>query len=226
MTSIQRPHAPEHFHSVVEWRYARAHRYWDESGKLIRAVETEFPGLICKGLFEEGFKFEGTSRGITTAVFYWDKALISQVDQGDSSFPEAAARFWPIVRDGLGIAVPNRIGHRTWMCFGTDTTRVAVRWLEQLTLWQFTGQEMDALGRPQALGSVIRTQLEPGGRRVRLEVEVGTVTIARRERHGVIVNVDVVAEPPGVVPDDVADFVRSNTSFLREHVSPIFGARR
>ena len=225
MASRHRLPAPEHFQSVVEWRYARAHRYWDDCGKLIGAVEAEFPGLVCGGLQPEGFKFSGRSKGMTAALFYWDKASISQVGQGDASVPEAAARYWPIVRDVLGITGPTRVGHRTWMCFETDTPKHALRWLEGLAFWQFAGHEESALGTPQARGSVFRTTLEPGGRRVRVEIEVGTITINHRERHGVIVNVDIVAEAPGLVPDDVAEFVRWNLGFLRESVTPIFRAR-
>jgi hypothetical protein len=51
------------------------------------------------------------------------------------------------------------------------------------------------------------------------------MTIERRELHGVIIDVDIAAEPPGSIPDDVEDFIRSNIEFLRERVNPIMGVR-
>ncbi len=225
MASKNRLPVPEHFQSVVEWRYARAHRYWDDCGKLVAAIEAEFPGLACEGLESQGFKFAGKSRGVSGAGFYWDKASIGQVALGDASIPDAAARFWPIVQAGLSILCPTRIGHRTWLLFPTDTPKEALCWLQGLAVWRFSSPEVSRLGSPQTTGAVLRTRLEPGGRSMRVEFNAGTLSAGGRDRHGVIIDVDVVVEAPSALPDDFADFVSWNLTFLRENVVPVFRTR-
>lgn len=225
MASSKRLPQPEHTQSTVEWRFARAHRYWDDCGKLIAAIEVEFPGLHCQALEENGFKFSGRSRGISAAMFYWDKASVSQGDIGDAGLPNATEGYWPLVQQWLGVDAPIRIGHRTWMRFETNTVKDAARWLEGLALWRGGEWGANDLGTPQSAGVVLRTRIEPVGRRMRLEVNAGTVTVNGRERHGVLVDVDLVVEAPDVMPTGAAEFIRWNLEFLRDRVIPVFRGR-
>jgi hypothetical protein len=124
------------------------------------------------------------------------------------------------VQETLKVSTPTRIGHRSWICYPTENAKEALRWLEGFKLWEFTeGRE---LGVPRVGGCTLRTQLEPDGRRLRLEVNAGTITLADKQHHGVIVDVDVVAEPPAEIPRDVKEFVDWNVRFLREAVDPVF----
>lgn len=163
---------PKVLQSVVEWRYPRAHRYWDDCGKLIAKVERAFPGLVGQGLQPDGFSFEGISEGLTGAKFYWDKANVSQVERGDLGLPDAAAKFWRIVTDGLTLAEPTRLGHRSWLIFETPSLEMAARWLDGFSLWPFA-EGAEGMGHPLASGCVLRTRLEPDGRTARIEVNAG-----------------------------------------------------
>ena len=221
MASKDRLPEPKRFQSVVEWQFPRAHRYWDDCGKLITALETSFPGLTCQGLQPDGFRFTGLSRGITNALFYWDKANISQVGRGDVGVAEAAGLFWPVIKQGLGVSTVARLGHRTWLCYETARLTDAVRWLDSFKFVAIVRDGGDALGTPDAGGSVIRTKLVEGGRKLRLEVNAGKLNIDRREMHGVIVDVDIVLEPP-LDSHEPGEFVAWNVRFIRESIEPMF----
>ena len=171
MPSRSRLPAPKRFQSVLEWQYPRAHRYWDDCGKLIATVERTFPGLLCQGLQQNGFHFVGQSKGITAAHFYWDKASISQVDLGDGALSRAATLYWPLVQEGLGISTVTRLGHRTWLCYETDSVATALKFLDGLGFIEAVGPGAEKLGIPFAGGSVLRTKLN--GRGLRLEVNAG-----------------------------------------------------
>lgn len=217
--------APKHLQSIIELRYPRAHRYWDDCGKLIELVETAFPGLVCQGLEQHGFRFEGLSGGITGVVFYWDRASLTQTGQGDAGLARGAARFWELVREVLQPKPPTRIGHRTWMCYETDRTAEADRWLREHSLWTLD-EGAAGLGQPFLGATVIRTKLDAGGRRVRFETNSGTMTVkgdTTRNYHGVILDVDITVEnPESEVADDLAEYISWNLSFLRTTVDPIF----
>lgn len=216
--------APKHLQSVVECRYPRAHRYWDDCGKLIELIEGSFPGLVCQGLEPNGFRFEGLSSGITGVVFYWDRASLTQTGQGDASLAGGAARFWDLVKQVLQPKTPTRIGHRTWMCYETERPAEADRWLRDHSLWTLDTGVAD-LGEPVLASTVIRTKLD-AGRRVRFETGAGTMTIkskTTKEYHGVILDVDITVEPPtSDVADDLAEYIAWNINFLRNTVDPVF----
>jgi hypothetical protein len=36
--------------AAIELRYEKTQRYWDESGKLIAAIEGRLPGIVCERL--------------------------------------------------------------------------------------------------------------------------------------------------------------------------------
>lgn len=214
----------KHLQSVVEWRYERAHRYWDDCGKLVTVIENEFPGLRCNSLQEDGFKFAGDSGGINGASFYWNKATISQIGLGDARLAGAVGRFWPLVQKGLSIPEPAWIGHRTWICFEMSSPKDALRWLDKFSLWEFVHLDVAAFGRPRAVGSVLRTEVEPGGRRLRLETSAGTMALPNQKHHGVIVDADIVVEESDQLPSDFREFVDWNLRFLLATVEPLFRA--
>ena len=219
----------KHLQSVVEWKYERAHRYWDDCGKLISAIESAFPGLRCQGLEPDGFGFVGKSGGLTAAKFYWDKATITQVNLGDTGLPDAAAKFWPLVREVLQIGATTFLGHRTWMVYETDSVKDAVRSIDSLRLWQLLTPNAQGFGAPLAGGSVLRTQLEPGGRRLRLSVDAGTMAVDGKAHHGLIGDVDFVLQEPArvpVEPEAIKEFIEWNLQFMRESVQPLFRVRK
>lgn len=223
MPSKSRLPEPKRLQSIVEWQYPRAHRYWDDCGKLITAVESAFPGIVCQGLQADGFHFAGLSNGVTGGLFYWDKSFIMQIGRGDAGLSNAASVFWPLIQHGLGIQKINRLGHRTWLCYETANQQEALRWLSDFRFVVLDRANPEALGAADAAGSVLRTKLEVGGRRLRLEVNAGTMSFERRETHGVIVDVDIsinqLTDASSVDPDE---FVTWNTGFIRDSIEPMF----
>jgi hypothetical protein len=216
---------PRRLHTVVEWRYPKAHRYWDDCGKLITEVESAFPGLKAQSLGSDGFKFTGDERGITSANFYWEKAAIEQDGgQGDSWIGEAADLFWELVKDGLNISEVNRIGHRTFSLFETERPAVANRYLEERSIWHFSPSS-EALGTPISAGAVLRTVLPDSLRRLRLELQAGTMKARERSYHGVIADTDIVIEKPAAIPTTFRDFVEDNQTLIRESIDPILRGR-
>jgi hypothetical protein len=212
--------------SVLEVRYPKAHRYWDDCGKLISAVETAFPGLTCQGLEADGFRFAGNSSGLVAAKFFWDRANVQTAGRGEAVLAEAAGKFVALVQSGLSIVTLTRLGHRTWFIFPTDSLTQATKWLDGFTLWQFAPERVTELGHPMSNGSVLRTRLEPGGRRMRMEVNSGTISEKNyAEMSGVIVDIDIVSEIPDAVTFDVGPFVDNNRRFIRETVQGIFRNR-
>jgi hypothetical protein len=221
MASKERLPEPKRVQSVVEWQYPRAHTYWDDCGKLIAAVENAFPGLTCQGLQPDGFHFVGLSKGITGAIFYWDKASITQAGRGDAGLAVAAGLFWPLVQQRLVVNRVNRLGHRTWLCYERASVTDGIRWLDGFKFVTPAVDGADALGTPTALGSVLRTKLEVGGRRLRLEANAGTAVIDKKETHGVLIDVDLVIEPPDPTFES-AEFVAWNVGFVRNTIDPMF----
>jgi hypothetical protein len=69
--------------SLLELKFPRAHRYWDESGQLIETIEQRIPGLKCEKLEDNGFRFSGVPAGVAHALFYWDSVIAIQ----DASSP-------------------------------------------------------------------------------------------------------------------------------------------
>ncbi|MEP7308198.1 MAG: hypothetical protein ABJA98_22060 [Acidobacteriota bacterium] len=216
---------PKRFQSVVEWQFPRAHRYFDDCGKLIAVIEQAFPGLICQGMSPDGFRFVGSSHGITAAHFYWEKASVSQVGKGDAGLADATVRFWSLVQAGLGISSVSRLGHRTWLLYETNTQADANHWLSGFRFLAFDREGGDVLGTPDAGGSVIRTKLEVGGRRLRLEVNAGTASINQKQVHGVFVDADIVLEPLDST-ENLGEFVSWNGTFIRENIEPWFRGKK
>ena len=103
MGSHKRLLPAKHLQSVIEWRYPRAHRYWDDCGKLISAIEAAFPGLNCQGLGADGFTFAGPAAGLVEAKFYWDKARLVVVGQGQGQIPEASRSLYKPIRRGYDV---------------------------------------------------------------------------------------------------------------------------
>jgi hypothetical protein len=226
MSSKSRLPAPKVLQSLVEWTFPRAHRYWDDCGKLVAAIERSFSGLACQGLFQDGFRFVGQSKGVTAALFYWEKANIAQVGRGDAGLADAARQFWPLVKEGLSVTSTKRIGHRSTLCYETASPEDAIRFADGLTLVELSEPRQSLLGTPVVAGTVLRTLLEVGGRRMRLEVNPGTMTVDGRPHHGLLVDVDISLEADiPQTPSDTADFVAWNVQFLRESVSPLFRSR-
>lgn len=224
MGSHKRLPPAKHLQSVIEWRYPRAHRYWDDCGKLISAVEAAFPGLKCQGLGADGFTFAGPSAGLVEAKFYWDKARLVVVGQGQGQLPEASRRFWGVIADGLSIETRSFLGHRSFLCCELASVKEAVRWLDnQPPLWTFASTEGPRLGTPQTAGSVLRTQIADGERRLRLDIQPGTISIkGEGDHHGIILDADIVVQAPNALPQDVGDFVSWNLEFIRSTVAPLY----
>ena len=65
--------------AVLEVRYPKAHRYWDDCGKVISQIEEKLTGLVCQRLGPNGFEFEGKDPAAARrAVFYWNRLEITQ----------------------------------------------------------------------------------------------------------------------------------------------------
>ena len=209
--------------SVVEWRYRKAHRYWDDCGKVVSAIEAAFPGCQCQKLGEHGFEFLGRSHGIDIAHFFWDRASITQTDQGDAHLPEAAERFWQLLVQGLEPGDPLRLGHRTWMMIEFDSIRQAAKHLESRKPLITLSDGVD-LGTLSAAGLVMKTALEPAGRQLRLSVDTGTLKFKHKaeSREGVIIDADIFVEAPNPVPATPRQFIGENIELVNSRIVSMF----
>lgn len=207
---------PKRLQSVVEFRFARAHSYWDRSGELLTLLEREFAGLATTGLEPDGFKLVGHSQGMTNAGFYWDKASIEQIAGNDAQLGAAAAKYWDIVSNAMSVSELTRIGHRTFSLYGTTRPSEAQHYLEKANIWSFR-EHSEGLGRPVSSGVSLLTFLPDNVRRLKLFVQAGTMTLGPTKHHGVIADTDITMEkvPPAI---NVREFVESNQLFLREQV--------
>ncbi len=206
--------------SIVELRYPRAHRYWDVSGALIAKVEERIPQLRCRRLGEEGFEFRGVpGSGISSALFFWERASVSTDMSGSHDrFDAAAAEFFSLVIDGLGVETVRRLGNRYLYLFPNDQAQGL---LDERPLWRGS-EAMAAFGEPQSNGSIFRTQLPSFGRRLRLEIESGDGEVQGKSQMGVRLDVDFAREPPPQ-PQALAiqEFLGWNRRFIRENLHKV-----
>jgi hypothetical protein len=217
---------PKHLQSLVEWRFPRAHRYWDDPGKLIHEIEEAFPGLNCQGLEPDGFNFTGKGNGITGAKFHWEKASIGQAGLGDEGLSAAAETFWRLVVQVLKPTTISFLGHRTWLCYETDSVNDAIRALNGLRIWE-PGIAIPDLGTPVPAGTVLRTKIEASNRRLRLAFDAGTMTISGKSIKGVIVDADIVLGTTELIePESLKEFVDWNIRFINDTVDGFVRSRR
>jgi hypothetical protein len=205
---------PAPLQEILEWRYPRAHRYWDDCGKLIAEIERTFPGLECTGLEPDGFKFKNERSGVS-AAFYWDKSHFVSSQPG-SGFPEACVKFRDLIAEGLSVEKTIRVGHRIWAVYPMDT-RSAARILENAEVWGFADTIAEALGTPSSQGVVLRSRLEDG-RTLRLEVGVGAAAKGHINQTGVLVDVDIARDGEEETSFDLGEFLQWNQTFFRERL--------
>jgi hypothetical protein len=225
-----RPAEPKPVQTIVEWRYPKAHAYWDTAGKVMVEVESVFPGLGCKEGERGGFQFDSSKdlSDLSSAEFYWNRASVTSHSGQLSRFVESCSRYWQIVQGRLGVDRFTRMGHRTTLLYETQSVADATLFLRNFS---FVVQANDALelGIPHTAGSVLRTSLEPGGRRVRIEPNAGTIENrhSRSKTPGVVVDVDISLEDVGDASVEVVNaFVQSNVIFLHQVVGPFFKLRK
>lgn len=209
-------------HAVLEIRYPKAHRYWDDCGKLIEALETRMPGLECQRLDEQGFQFKGAeTAGVMAASFYWDRVIVVQGrDNPFATFADRAAEYWRIVARGLSIERTVRVGHRLWQYLPAASTSEAENWLNTKRLWQFSAAS--TWGDAVTSGIVLRTVLGRENRAIRLELS--SVTIRESgEVFGVMADVDFnLLSAPSRTQLDPVDFMKWNHRFVKDNLANLF----
>jgi hypothetical protein len=208
-------------HGILEVRYERAHRYWDDCGKLIEAVETRLPGLTCQKLDERGFQFTGTdAAGVNAASFGWDRCTADHgPDVASSKYADVAPEFTRLVFSGLSVKKIKRAGHRNKFILPKGSLEEAREWLARQEIWRFSGNQ--ALGAPVAAGIVLRTRLEDRG----LRVEIDAVSIQRQGRtiHAVMVDLDFWSgDPIDASRTDFTDFIKWNLRFSKQNLVSVF----
>ena len=210
--------------SVVEWRFPNAHAYWDDPGKLMTRIEEAHPALKCTGLKPDGFHFERAGQQPVSASFYWNKAAVTWPSDDKGQLAQFAQTFWESVCDVLRPSSVDRVGHRLWLCYEMENgSAEALQWLEGKSLWAFAdGDRGRDVGTPSLAGTVLRTKLADGRRRLRLEINAGTLQSVGKEYRGVIVDADFVVEKPSPAPTSIADFINSNAEFARRTIEPLF----
>lgn len=212
--------------SVFEIRYPKAHKYWDESGKLVETLEQRLPGLRCLGLEQQGFRFSGIpNRGLTNALFYWDKATVTVVEPGETHMPKTfasdAAEFVRLVGQQLSIQTLSFVGNRIWHVIPFPTANDAQQWLSRLRLWNFAGAG-EALGAVDNEALRLRTRLDDRMAVLRLgSGEIGTVGGAKVT--GVIVDMDLqLTDPPQMGRLDGEGILKKNARLGEQFVTAFF----
>jgi len=211
---------------VLEVRYPKAHRYWDECGQLISALELRLPGLVCQRLAENGFQFTGTgASGLSSAVFYWDRAIAEHDSEVTSAkFAERTSEFWSVVAQGLDIQETTRVGNRYWLFLRADSATEAESWLESKPFWRFTDNDSAPWGQPLVTGSVLYARDQSAGVSSRIELGVGKVKAQNEEHVGVVVDVDFkLLTPPTRAKLDVGSFLKKNERRLRDNLVSMLG---
>lgn len=211
------------FHeAVLEVRYPRAHKYWDDCGKLVSELETKLPGLACQRLDENGFQFQGHADiGVSRASFYWDRVSMYQdLSSGLSKFGETAEEFWRLVAFVLEIRKVSRLGHRLWHYLPTKTVAEAVNWLAKQKVWMIRS---GAWGIPVNSGVVLRTRIEPEDRNVRIEIDAAESKSQNKPTiTGVLIDVDfsraVVMDTAKV---DIREFIRRNHKLIEQSLAEL-----
>jgi hypothetical protein len=211
------------FQGLIEVKYQKANKYWDVSGELIEAIEQRIAGLKCEKLEENGFRFSGTSAGITAAQFYWDKViLIQSASDPASKFLETAAEFFRLTSAALGISKLERAGHRLWFYVPASREQATAR-LKTVKLWT-PNQHFAVWGEPLAEGSVLKTEYADPRRTIRAELSVGELRGPNiPTASGILVDIDFgFSEPPDAGNFDLREFARWNSKFAKQHLAELF----
>jgi hypothetical protein len=229
MSKLSRLPEPKRAQVVIEWRYPKAHRYWDVAGTLMRQVEQAFPGYSCETSPRDGFQFVGPTTGMVQGTFYWDKATVTYVEGSDSDLVASASRYWAIVSEALQPSQLLRLGHRTWLCYDTPNPTDGVGWLRRLKAWEFARKDFTALGEPDTAGVVLRTVLAEE-RRLRTEVNAGTIEVGTaggvsRRYTGVVVDIDIAIEGDALSAVSPDQFLQWNVDYMRANVHQLFRTR-
>jgi hypothetical protein len=205
---------------VVEIRHPKAHRYWDDCGKLIAALERKLPGLVAQKLGPKGFEFDGVEAlGIAKAMFFWNRVEVTLAPQGaQSKFIESAVVFWETVRDGLSVEAIARLGHRLWVHLPQASLSEAEELLKSLPLWGFSGDRLGGFGSPRNSGIVLRSKLTDG-RDVRLQVDSATMKLQDAPASpGALFDLDFTAAVPVALTADVGRFLQANYRFAKDNL--------
>jgi hypothetical protein len=216
--------------ATVEVRYQKAHRYWDDCGKVVEAIESRVHGLTCQRLGQNGFEFTGTSAaGITSATFYWDKVVITCTDTEAATLPrrfaERSEEFWRIVASGLGITHVLRLGNRFWYLSPHETLAAARQALAGRDLWN-PSQSFSGWGKPS--NEALRIQFEIPERQRSVVVRLGSATLTETssgtQRFGVVFDADFFkpSSTEKAIPNpDVESFIKENLKFLNQNIGYI-----
>lgn len=212
--------------AVLEVRYPKAHKYWDDCGKAIETIEQRLPGLKCEALTDQGFRFSGApERGLSTAQFFWDKTTSTIVEVGAPAFPkkfaEGAAEFWRLVAQQLGVQNTTFVGNRFWYYVPFSSQGDGEDWLAQQQLWQFIGGDA-RLGSVLNEGLRLRTNIED--RTVAVRLGTGQISApAQKAAVGVILDVDFkLLQSPPVSRLDAGAVVQRNIRLLEQFVAAFF----
>jgi len=202
--------------TVVEVRYPRAHAYWDVSGQCIEAIETRLPGVTCDKL-ETGFVFKGhRDSGLTTAVFFWDKVILTRDGAIHVKFSEVADEFWRIVAQSLRVERTSRVGHRFLFALAAESEADAEEWIDKRRIWTLHGG--GELGEPCNAGTVLRTKL--ADRRARIEMSPATIREPGSTRFALMVDVDFsLLSAPTRAHLDLGGFMKTNLKLLKDSLS-------
>ncbi len=206
--------------SIVEVRFPRAHKYWDDCGKLIETLETRVNGVTCAGLDAKGFNFVGSdSCPILGARFFWDRVLIEQ-QSGVSprKFLESAEEFWRLSALGLGVGHVAGVGHRLWYLLKSEDKKEAEDWLQAQRVWSSVA---DLGGTPSNDGVVLRAHLTD--RSLRLEIGVADVLIRQdRKLTGVLMDTDFTSRKKQPVDSlDLDVFGNENLTWLKHRLHQV-----
>lgn len=210
--------------SVLEVRYPKAHRYWDDCGKLIATLEQRLPGLTCARLSENGFQFEGTAEtGVSRAVFFWDRAIAEHDSTISSSkFIDKAAVFWLVVAQGLDVEATTRVGNRYWLRLPAGPGDQAKEWMASRSIWRLDDR-LRSWGTPQQDSATLMTELRSENAGLRVQVGAGTIKDGDSEYAGVIVDADFhLLKAPSRAVFDPEAFMKKNHQFLKRNLLQLF----
>jgi hypothetical protein len=210
--------------ATIEVRHEKAHRYWDDSGKLVAAIESRLPGVECQRLGPNGFEFTGaiSSACFSSATFFWDRISVTATDPAAVSMPkrfaENAAEFIRLVCFGIGVSRFSRVGHRLWHYLPFENTAAASEWLEKRGVWS-PGVACRDWGTQSNEQFRAQFVIDPD-RSVVLRLGSASMTRpAPQPIFGVFVDADFFTTHPSSI--DVLTFAKNNLRFLDQRLDSL-----
>jgi hypothetical protein len=214
--------------ALLEVRFPKAHRYWDDCGKTIEEIETAIPGLTCAKLDGDGFHFVGSSESpLSNGKFYWDKAwCASDRVTPNGGYPDgfnsAALTFLSTVFSSLRVESTTRVGHRIIEQLPFSREQEVTEFWRQNTLLKMNPEAEEAWGVVRSEDATVTIELKDEKRLVTLRIVKAKSNV---DQYSAILDFDfTLTQNPEIAELDLMGFVASNRADYEAHRPKLFGA--